>query len=148
MVDLRQADVDFYPEHHVLPSESSAARQLLHELRARLPALGYSDRDVQNISQALEEALVNAIRHGNRLDPKKKVEVFLRIDKEGFYVRIKDEGSGFDPRKVADPTRPDRLEMLGGRGLLMMRHYMCQVHFLDRGNVVVMCKRRPQAAVA
>ncbi len=105
-------------------------------------ALAYSERDLFGIRLALEEALVNAIRHGHRNDTGKIVRVRYQLNAEQFLVEIEDEGPGFDPEGVADPLAPQNLERPGGRGVFLMRHYMTWVSFNERGNCVTMCRRR------
>jgi serine/threonine-protein kinase RsbW len=86
--------------------------------------------------------MVNAMKHGNQLDRSKKVRVSFHIAEDTFYIRIGDEGKGFDPFDVPDPTEEENLERPCGRGLLLMRYYMNDVKFQDRGTTVVMWKRR------
>jgi serine/threonine-protein kinase RsbW len=90
----------------------------------------------------LEEALVNAVRHGNRGDPRKRVRVRYRVAPQEVWAEVEDEGPGFDPGAVPDPTGPERLERPGGRGLLLMRHYLSSVSYNERGNAVTLRKRR------
>ena len=110
--------------------------QIEEALQARLTA----DHDVFSIRLALEEALVNAIKHGNQLDRGKKVHISYRLLADRFEVRITDEGPGFDPADVPDPTAVENLERPCGRGLMLMRHYMTEVAFNERGNSVIMSK--------
>ena len=91
---------------------------------------------------ALEEALVNAIKHGNQLDRAKSVRVNYHVSPDRFDVQITDEGPGFDPVDVPDPTAPENIERPCGRGLLLMRHYMTEVAYHDRGRTVRMAKVR------
>jgi serine/threonine-protein kinase RsbW len=102
----------------------------------------FAQREIFSIRLALEEALVNAIKHGNRLDPDKKVHITYRITTRRFDIDIADEGPGFNPSKVADPLAPENLESVGGRGLLLMRAYMTEVDFKPPGNRVTMSKVR------
>ena len=105
-------------------------------------ACEFSEPDLFGIRLAVEEAIVNAIKHGNQSDPAKRVRIDYEVDHEQVRVRIEDEGDGFDPAQVPDPTQPEFLERPCGRGLLLMRHYMSEVHFNDRGNSVEMVKRK------
>jgi serine/threonine-protein kinase RsbW len=122
----------------VLPSEPDEARRLLESLEAELRARTVPDRDIFSIVMALEEALINAMKHGNQLDPTKKVHVTYRIEQTVFEVHIRDEGPGFDPSDVPDPTDVENLERPCGRGLLMMRYYMSEVRYNETGNAVFM----------
>jgi serine/threonine-protein kinase RsbW len=107
-----------------------------------LQSTGWTDREVFGIHMAVEEALVNAIQHGNQEDPTKSVHVRYRATPYKLRIEITDEGPGFQPKEVADPTCGDRLCEPHGRGLLLMRAYMSKVEYLGCGNCVVMEKRR------
>jgi serine/threonine-protein kinase RsbW len=104
--------------------------------------LDYSEQDIFGVRLALTEALVNAVRHGNQGDPGKQVRVYYRLTSAEVEVEVEDEGQGFDPTGVPDPTSPERLEQPGGRGLLLMRHYLSSVEYNERGNAVILRKRR------
>jgi serine/threonine-protein kinase RsbW len=120
-------------------TEAQRVQQLILEL---LKQSGFSERELFGIKLALEEALVNAIKHGNRMDRAKQVRIWYRVHGDEFTIRIRDEGKGFDPSDVPDPTDEENLERPCGRGLLLMRHYMSEVVFLEKGNIVEMRKRR------
>ena len=94
------------------------------------------------IRLALEEALVNAVKHGNRSDASKIVRVHYQICEEQFLIEIRDEGAGFDPDGVPDPLSPANLERPGGRGVFLIRHYMSWVQYNEVGNAVTLCKVR------
>jgi len=95
-----------------------------------------------NLRVALCEALANAIVYGNRLDPAKQVQVRVVLTPEKLSVQVCDEGDGFDPSEVPDPTAPDRLEMSVGRGLFLIRQLVDEVRFNDRGNSICMIMHR------
>lgn len=78
---------------------------------------------------ALREALTNAIRHGNRLDPEKKVEVALEVGPDAIDIVVEDEGGGFDPAAVEDPRAPDNLLKTEGRGIFYMRKFMDKIEY-------------------
>jgi serine/threonine-protein kinase RsbW len=102
----------------------------------------YTDAQIFAIKLSLEEALTNAIKHGNRLDPSKTVEVAYRITSDQVWIQICDEGGGFRPDGVPDPTLDENLERPCGRGVMLMRAYMTHVSFSDTGNCVTMIKQR------
>jgi serine/threonine-protein kinase RsbW len=106
--------------------------------------LGFPDRDVFGVRLALEEALVNAIKHGNQANPAREVRVRCSVTAERVLAEVQDEGPGFDPTKVADPLCSEGVGRSGGRGLLLMRHYMSSVRYSGRGNAVTLCKQRSQ----
>jgi serine/threonine-protein kinase RsbW len=114
----------------------------LDGLIAALTDLGYPSHDCAGIRLALEEAVVNGLRHGNGGDPAKCVRVRWRLWPEALLAEVEDEGPGFDPGRVPDPTLPENLGRPGGRGLLLMRHFMTWVRFSRRGNRVTLCKYR------
>jgi serine/threonine-protein kinase RsbW len=116
---------------------------LLDEVVAPLCELGYRPHDCLGIRLALEEAVVNGLRHGNTGDPSKQVLVRIAVGSDGVLVEVEDEGPGFNPAAVPDPTAPENRDKPSGRGLLLMRHYMTWVRFSKRGNCVTLCKRRP-----
>ena len=91
-----------------------------------------------NFRVGLTEALSNAMIYGNGRDPSKRVrvEVFLRPD--CLTARVTDQGTGFDPNLVPDPTTPRNLHRVGGRGLFLMRELMDEVQFNEQGNSVTL----------
>ena len=91
---------------------------------------------------ALSEALSNAIVYGNGLDPSKSVDVRVELGDSGIAVHVCDEGDGFDPRTVPDPTLPERVDRPDGRGLFLIRQLVDDVSFNDRGNSICMILRR------
>jgi serine/threonine-protein kinase RsbW len=92
---------------------------------------------------SLEEAVINAIKHGNELDDTKKVVVGFAIDDERAIISVADEGEGFDPASVPDPTLDENLIAMSGRGLSLIRAYMDEVRFNDKGNDITMIKYAP-----
>jgi serine/threonine-protein kinase RsbW len=130
------------PSDLFITSDPAEARRIQAEIEQALKAHQYSEHDIFGIKLALEEALVNAIKHGNQLDRSKKVRVAYRVCPERFEVVITDEGPGFDPRDVPDPTAVENLDRTCGRGLMLMRYYMSEVRFNRAGNSVSMCKVR------
>jgi len=126
----------------VIPSDPNEARRVQDDIERALQALHYDEREIFSIKLALEEALVNAIKHGNQMDRSKKVYIEYAITAERFDIHIKDEGTGFDPEEVPDPMAVENLERPCGRGLFLMRHYMTEVNFLPPGNRLAMSKVR------
>jgi serine/threonine-protein kinase RsbW len=131
-----------FPESYTIPSDAREACRVRELIADRLRQSGYAESDVVDILQALEEALVNAIKHGNKCDCRKRLRIAFCVGNDCFEVCVEDEGSGFDPKAVPNPIEAARLELPCGRGLLMMRHYMSEVRHLNPGNAVVMVKRR------
>lgn len=129
-----------------IASELPEARRVQEQIEEALQANGYTEHDTFAIKLALEEALVNAIKHGNQMDPDKRVYVVYNVTPERFDIRITDEGAGFNPEDVPDPTAIENLERPCGRGLLLMRGFMTDVQYHGRGNVVTMAKVREASA--
>ena len=126
----------------VIPSDLIAARDVVGELLDEAEAAGYTEGVCFAIRLALEEALSNAIKHGNCCDPAKKVKVCAEVDKRRASVSIADEGEGFNPADVPDPTADENIEKPSGRGIMLMRAYMDEVVYNRRGNEVRITKRR------
>lgn len=125
-----------------IPSETSHGYEVQERILALLESSGFSDRDLFGIKLSLEEALVNAIKHGNGMDPEKLVKVQFQIEGGLATIIIEDEGEGFDPEDVPDPTDDDNLEKPSGRGLMLMRAFMTCIEYNDRGNRVTLVKQR------
>jgi serine/threonine-protein kinase RsbW len=130
------------PLEVVIPSDLAEARRVQGEIEQALQSVQFTEKEIFAVRLALEEALVNAIKHGNQMDESKKVRIAYTVTVERFDIVIIDEGPGFDPADVPDPTDPENLERPCGRGLMLMRHYMSEVSYSGRGNSVVMSKLR------
>jgi serine/threonine-protein kinase RsbW len=126
----------------VIPSESAAARRVQEDIERSLKKHRFHERDIFSAKLAIEEALVNAIKHGNRMDRAKKIHISYQVTPERLEVNIADEGPGFDPDDVPDCMAAENLERPCGRGLLLIRHYMNEVIFHPPGNRVTMIKNR------
>jgi serine/threonine-protein kinase RsbW len=118
----------------------SAQDSLLGEIEQR----DFGPASCFAIRLALEEALSNAVRHGNQNDPEKAVIMDVRIDPDSVRIDVRDEGLGFDPGAVPDPTEDENIEIPSGRGIVLMRSFMSDVVFHPPGNHVTMTYRRPQ----
>ena len=114
----------------------------MDEILTRLSAQSWGQRDIFGVHLALEEALVNAIKHGNGWDASKSVHVCCRLSLRRLLIEIRDEGTGFNPDNVPDCRDPDHLEVPSGRGVLLMRSFMSSVEYNCQGNCVVMTKDR------
>jgi serine/threonine-protein kinase RsbW len=118
----------------VIPSDPAEARSVQDRIELSLAASDASERDIFCIKLALEEALVNAIKHGNQLDLSKSVSISYQVLRLSFEIRITDQGPGFDPDDLPDPTAIENLERPCGRGVMLMRHYMSDVEYYPPGN--------------
>ena len=101
----------------------------------------YARRFNLNFRVGLTEALSNAMLYGNNSDPQKRVRVEVTVRVEEIAVRITDQGVGFDPTAIPDPTLPDNITKSGGRGIFLMRSLMDEVKFNDQGNSVTLVLR-------
>ena len=128
-----------------ISSDLAEARRIQDVIVESLQACAYSEHDIFSIKLALEEALVNAIKHGNQMDSDKRVHVTYKVTPARFEIRITDEGEGFNPEDVPDPTAIENIERPCGRGLLLMRGFMTEVEYHPPGNSVSMAKVRDAA---
>ncbi|HEX4612842.1 MAG TPA: ATP-binding protein [Urbifossiella sp.] len=130
------------PIELTIASDLAEARRVQELVELALQTSEYSERDIFSIKLALEEALVNAIKHGNQMDPDKRVRIGYTITPIRFDIRIEDEGPGFNPADVPDPTSEAGIDRPCGRGLLLINGFMDEVLYHGRGNVVTMTKVR------
>jgi serine/threonine-protein kinase RsbW len=118
------------------------AHSLIEEVVGKVRADQWNDKDVFAIELALEETLMNAVKHGNDSDPSKVVRFDCKLSPKKVYVRVEDEGEGFDPHAVADPREPENQMVVSGRGVLLIQHFATKVEWNDRGNIIEFEKER------
>lgn len=135
-------DVWLWELRERIPSETGAGRRVLTSVLDRLREQAWIEQEICGVHLALEEAIVNAIRHGNDSDVSKQVDIHCCLSSDKLWIEVIDEGPGFDPHAVPDPRDPENLDIPSGRGLLLIRHFMSHVEYCDRGNRVVMEKVR------
>lgn len=105
---------------------------------------GLGDDFISSIDLAVRESVANAVKHGNRFDESKPVEIRLERTEAGFEMTVRDHGSGFDVNDIPDPTDPANLLKASGRGILFMRAFMDEVDWAETnggGTTVHMVKR-------
>jgi serine/threonine-protein kinase RsbW len=137
------ADRAFGPEAVLVCIRSAAALQdAIGPMLAAMLDQGYAHRDMFAMRLALEEAIVNAVKHGNASDPAKEVRIRFHVTTDEALAEVEDEGPGFDPHSVRDPLATENLERPCGRGLLLMEYYMTRVQYSERGNSVTLGRRR------
>jgi serine/threonine-protein kinase RsbW len=124
----------------VIPSDAAEARAIQDRIEQLLRDSHASDRDVFGVKLALEEAVVNAIKHGNQMDRTRTVRIRYHLHGDRLEITVTDQGPGFDPTDVPDPTAAENLERPCGRGLMLMRHYMTEVEYTPPGNSVHLVK--------
>jgi serine/threonine-protein kinase RsbW len=130
------------PAEFVISSDPLEACRVQEQIERQLASHHFDEREIFGIKLALEEALVNAIKHGNGMDRNKHVHIRYHVQPDRFEIGIADEGCGFDPGAVPDPRAEENLERPSGRGLLLMRHYMTEVVYHPPGNRLTMSKVR------
>lgn len=130
-------------ERIVIPSEPMQLNRVETLILSRLEQLNYGERAVFGVRLAIEEAIINAIKHGNRMDKARKVIITWSADEQECVIHVEDEGPGFDPNAVPDPTADENLELPHGRGLVLIRAYMDDVSFNERGNIITLRKKAP-----
>jgi len=128
----------------VLESRPSALDGICEQILTELKTFRFSDDDVFGVHLAFEEAFLNAVKHGNKMDPTKTVKVDYTIDRGKVEISITDEGNGFDPSSIPDPRVGDNLYRPDGRGLLLIGAYMDVMKYNESGNCVFMAKYNPE----
>jgi serine/threonine-protein kinase RsbW len=130
------------PHQIEIGSDLQSARGVEDEILREAEQMGFSPECAFAIRLALEEAVVNAHKHGNRCDTSKRIIVSYAVMPTRIVVRVRDGGPGFDPRLVPDPTAPDRISLPNGRGLMLMKAYLDEVRYNEQGNEVQLVKER------
>ncbi len=128
-----------------LPSRLESIDKAVVEALNFASHVGFSDEEVYAIDMAVREVVANAVKHGNKEDETKAVEITLRNSNEGFEVTVRDFGKGFAVEDVPDPTNPENLLKANGRGILFMKTFMDEVEWFNHANggmIVKMLKRR------
>jgi serine/threonine-protein kinase RsbW len=131
----------------VVPSAPGAIVDVCKQLLANLQARNFTEEDAFAVHLALEEAFINAIKHGNRMEPAKAVKVDYSIEPDKVEICMTDEGEGFDPSVIPDPRYGDNLYKPAGRGMLLIRSYMDIVEYNKRGNSLRMVRYRIKSSV-
>lgn len=129
-----------------LPTAISLMHIVLEYLLKRVEKLGVIKPEKSNLFVALDEAFVNAVKHGNRFDTQKLVRIIAEVSNQEARFTIEDEGDGFDVAKVPDPLDPENLFKSSGRGVLFIYNIMDEVMYNDRGNRLTMVKKSESAS--
>ena len=127
-----------------LPSALSLMHIVLEYLMKRVEKLGVCKPEQSNLFVALDEAFVNAVKHGNKYDVQKLIRITAEVSKQEAKFTIEDEGEGFDVNNIPDPLDPENLFKTSGRGVLFIYNIMDEVKYNDRGNRLTMIKKAPQ----
>ncbi|HZN07345.1 MAG TPA: ATP-binding protein [Pyrinomonadaceae bacterium] len=129
-----------------LPSDLGLMNGVLEYLQERVSKLGLIKPDRSNLFVALDEAFVNAVKHGNKNDPSKLLRITAELSPKEASFTVEDEGEGFDIREIPDPCDPANLFRTSGRGVLLIYNIMDEVEYNAQGNRVKMVKR-PEAPI-
>jgi len=123
-----------------VPNDLAAAKRPEELILGEVARCGYSQNIAFAIKLALEEAMTNAFRHGNKCDPAKNIHVRYDITNEKIEIEVCDEGEGFSPDTVPDPTLPEYIDRPHGRGIMLMRAYLDEVSYHCNGTAVRLVK--------
>ncbi len=126
----------------VIASDFEQSRTVQEQILAAVAAERFPEGDMFAIRLALEEAMINAIKHGNKLDREKMVRVEALVSPEEIEVVVHDQGSGFVKSDVPDPTLEENLEKNSGRGIMLIEAYMSSAEWTDGGRRLRMSKKR------
>ncbi|HKS29661.1 MAG TPA: ATP-binding protein [Pyrinomonadaceae bacterium] len=124
-----------------LPSDVSLMNGVLQYLIERVARLGVIKPERSNLYVALDEAFVNAVKHGNKNDPSKLVRITAELSANECRFTVEDEGEGFNVQEIPDPCDPENLFKSSGRGVLLIYNIMDEVSYNERGNRLTMVKR-------
>lgn len=118
---------------------------LIEKVAHSMAGAGFPRRDILSVRVALEEAIVNSFKHAYRHAPDRFVTIRHAVQGRQVLLEVEDQGAGFNPELIPDPTAPENWERESGRGIFLMRTYMNSVSFNHRGNCVTLCKYRSDA---
>jgi serine/threonine-protein kinase RsbW len=127
-----------------IDSDFIQSRAVQAQIMQNVGRCNYDDQSVFAIKLALEEAMINAIKHGNKMDPGKKVRAQARITPLRVVITVEDQGTGFIRNGVPDPTAEENLCKCSGRGILLMESYMNSVKYTKQGRRVRMVRINPR----
>jgi serine/threonine-protein kinase RsbW len=121
-----------------IESQVSNLRIVENAIDEATSVIGISQDNYGKILVSAMEAVNNAIVHGNKSLPDKIVDVEISSDKDELKITVTDQGEGFSPEKVPDPTTPENIEELNGRGIYLMSHLADKIEYNNVGNSVTM----------
>ena len=124
--------------HIQIPSITENIRMIESFIDNAKDQFSLNDDIYGNIMIAVTESVNNAIRHGNGKDASKFVHLTLQLKDNAIVFHVKDEGTGFDPSILPDPTSPEHIDQPGGRGIFLMKHLCDEVTFHEQGCLVEM----------
>jgi len=125
-----------------IASESSCRMPAEEQLLESLADHAYDDHAIFSVRLAFDEAVANAIKHGNKMDPSKRVSIRMDVDAERAIIEVEDQGNGFCDGDLPDPRAAQNIEKPHGRGVMLMKAYMDEVKYEKCGRLVRMVKYR------
>ncbi|MCX5705509.1 MAG: ATP-binding protein [Candidatus Omnitrophica bacterium] len=123
-----------------LPSRLEMIPPLVQAVIEKLEKSGLSKEKLFDVKLCLDEALVNAVKHGNKFSPEHHVEVEAEITGDSLIIQVRDRGQGFDYTKIPNPTEKSNLEKNHGRGVFLIKTLMDKVEHFDSGRTIKMVK--------
>ncbi|GAK50922.1 response regulator receiver protein [Candidatus Moduliflexus flocculans] len=143
---LENAELNPFTErtiHIEIPSQLKFIKGIAHNIIADAKLMGYDENELRDkIPVTVDEAVTNAIKHGNKFQEDKKVYIDIHIDIDRIKIVVADEGPGFDVKSVPDPTDPTNFLKPSGRGILFMSIGMDEVRYNEKGNILTLLKYR------
>ena len=126
-----------------LPSRIESVEEVATKVAEFAKSRGFGDELIDAIDLAIRESVANAVKHGNKFDESKEVEVKLEDTDDGFEITVRDHGTGFSVDEIPDPTNPENLLKTNGRGILFMRSFMDEVEWSNSpdGGLIVKMKK-------
>jgi serine/threonine-protein kinase RsbW len=135
---------EYSPAAHfefTIPSQDRASQDVQDKIMQDVTRRGFNSHTIFAIKLALEEAMTNALKHGNRRDDKKKIFIEATVSNRQAEIVVEDEGAGFNRRSVPDPTLPENLEKCSGRGVHLIEAYVQEVEWTKGGRRIRMVIR-------
>lgn len=128
----------------VIPSQSNQIQKVERYAEKLADNIGFGEDEKDSLAIAITEVTANAIYHGNKSDPNKKVYIKFKTKNDTLTITIRDEGDGFNPQDIADPLHPENLLKDSGRGIYIIRALMDKVSFdfSKGGTKVTLVKRK------
>jgi serine/threonine-protein kinase RsbW len=130
-----------FPLQFTIPSVPAAIHDVHKRIMDEVERHQYGEQSAFAIRLALEEGLMNAVKHGNKLDASKTVHVEAKVTPKQTEIVIEDQGAGFERKDVPDPCAEENLLKCSGRGLLLMEAYMDKIQYTHGGRRVKMIKK-------
>jgi serine/threonine-protein kinase RsbW len=128
----------------IIPSDRIAGRDAEDRILKAVDEIGFGPHSAFAVKLSLQEALTNAIKHGNRLDPGKKVHIHVTLSKRQIAIEIEDEGPGFARCDIPDPRAEENLEKCSGRGIFLIESYMDSVEWSHGGRRLRMVRKNQE----